>query len=143
MALRRLASQQIPPSLRFAPSCTISWIFLRGIWSLGRYSSPGDFPSILYCLVLSALIWTGFFHHPLRRNVVSIAVRLLGAPLASPVLQGCLFSGASLARLLYFRLSEQIGKLDVLSKSHLLLFDSHIFPNLSLLSVGGGGEIIV
>ena len=66
-----------PSLLRFASSGTIDWRFLGYPCSLGRCSSPREFPGVLDCSVLSAFIWTGFFRHLLCCTVTSIAVPCL------------------------------------------------------------------
>ena len=76
-------------------------------------------------------------------SFVSVLAHLIGASLASPLLRGRLFAGASLKRLLYFRSSDRMRRSDVLSNSQLLLFDGQISLVLSLLSVGGREEIKV
>ena len=103
-----------PPFLCFAFSVAISWRFLGDPWSFGRWSSLGEFTGALYRSVPSALISTGFFHHPRSRSVASIATRLLGASLASPVLRVCLFSEASLACLLNFWSSDRMRRSGIL-----------------------------
>ena len=133
----------IHPSLRLTSSSALAWRFLGDPWSLGRWYSPGKFPGVLDRSVPSALIWTGCFCQPLRRTVASIATRLIGAYLGSPVIWGRLFPGASLERLLNFRSSDQVRSSGVLSHSHLYLFDSQLLLDLSLVSVGGGEEINV
>ena len=60
------------------------------------------------------------------QSLISIVSRLLGASMSYPVLRGCLFSGASLARWFYFRSSDQMRRLDVLLNSHLIIFNSQL-----------------
>ena len=132
-----------PSLLRFASSGTIDWRFLGYPCSLGRCSSPGDLPGILNRSAPSALICTGCVRHCLCRTIASIAVRLITASMLSPVIWSHLFAGASMARLLYFRLSDRMRRSYVLLNSHLLLFDGQLSLVLSLLSVVWEEWIIV
>ena len=111
-SLEGLETSVAPLCLLRSACLEIPWgyLLLGDTCSLGGCSSPGEFPDVLKLSVPSALIWTGCFHKPLRCTVASILARLLGMSLASPVLRGCLFAGASLARLLYFQSSDRMRR---------------------------------
>ena len=76
-------------------------------------------------------------------SFISVSLRLLGASLASPVIQGRLFAGDSLVRLIYLRLFDRMCGLEFLSNFHLLLFNGQLSLVLLLLSLGRGEEINV
>ena len=109
-------------------------------------------PQFLWLPLPRGFVVVGLLH--LRRAfLVMLACHVPGV-LWLPLWRACLerlwhplflevvfFAGASLARLINFWSSDRMHMSDVLSDSHILLFDGHLLLVLLLLSVGGGEEI--
>ena len=55
----------IPMPTRYASSGALLWRVLVDDCSLGRCYSPGDFHGVLNHSILSVLIWTQYFWHPI------------------------------------------------------------------------------